>query len=495
MNQSTAEPLALAIPLSAAQRAVLAPLVPTLGLLAQTLIDFQAQPPTPAGTAALEERLQTFTRELGRAALESTLNAIEPEEEQQLPEEIRVGGIRYRRRRKSPRDVDSTFGPLRLRRWLYEPRADGEACLFPLEHLLGLVAGRVTPSLAERVGRLVVAETQREVLATLEENYALHWSTTLLRDVAAEVAARIGPHRQAAQAEQIIDWLRQAWDGRGRFDPVLAVGRDGIMVPLLAAEYREASVATLAVYDRRGRRLGTVYLGWMPQKQQEELSRQLTALLSEVLTRWRGRRPRLAFLSDGGSVAETYYRQVLRQLKDPRHPDEPLLWQRVIDYYHAAGYLSKLAEALFGEGKRARRWAKRMRHLLKQHDGLKRVLQSASYHRNEAKLKGKRQKAFNAAYAYLHKRRKYMAYAQYRAAGIPIGSGVTEAGCKVVVTQRLKRSGMTWKRQGGQVILTLRVILLSGVWHRAWNAHLAQLLEVNDHSYAAYLPAKPANAA
>jgi hypothetical protein len=495
MNHSTAAPTVAAIPLSAEHLAVLAPLLPTLGLLAQTLIDFQAQAPSPVATAALEERLQGLSRELGRTALESTLNAIEPDDEQQLPQEIRLGGIRYRRRRKSPQTIDSTFGPLRLRRWLYEPRADGEACCFPLEHLLGLVAGRVSPALAERVGRLSAEQTQRQVLDTLEENYALHWSTTLLRDVAAEVAALIGPHRQAAQAEQIIDWLRKAWDSRGRFDPVLAVGRDGIMVPLLAAEYREASVATLAVYDRRGRRLGTVYLGWMPQKQQEELSRQLTALLTEVLARWRGRRPRLAYLSDGGSVAETYYRQVLRQLQDPRRPGEPLCWQRVIDYYHAAGYLSKLAEALFGEGKRARRWAKRMRHLLKQHDGLKRVLQSASYHRNEQKLKGKRQKAFNAAYAYLHKRRKYMAYAQYRAVGIPIGSGVTEAGCKVVVTQRLKRSGMGWKRPGGQVVLTLRVILLSGVWRRAWNAHLAQLLEVNNHSYAAYLPAKPANAA
>jgi hypothetical protein len=483
------------MPLSAEHLAVLAPLLPTLGLLAQTLLDFQAQTPTPPATAALEERLQDLTRQLGRAALEGTLNSLEPDEPQQLPEEIRLGGIRYRRRHKSPRTVDSTFGPLKLRRWLYEPRDAGLACLFPLEHLLGLVAGRVSPTLADRVGRLVAAQTQRQVLATLEENYGLHWSATLLRGVAAEVAALIGPQRQAAQAAQIIAWLRQAWGGRGPFEPVLAAGRDGIMVPLLGAEYREASVATLAVYDRRGRRLGTVYLGWMPQKQQEELSRQLTALLTEVLRRWRGRRPRLAFLSDGGSVAETYYRQVLRKLKDPRRPKERLRWQRVIDYYHAAGYLSKLAEALFGEGQRARRWAKRMRHLLKQHGGLKRVLQSASYHRNAQKLQGKRQEAFNAAYAYLWKRRKYMAYAQYRAAGIPIGSGVTEAGCKVVVTQRLKLSGMGWKREGGQVVLTLRVTLLSGVWRQAWNAHLAQLLEVNNHSCAAYLPAKPANAA
>ena len=56
------------------------------------------------------------------------------------------------------------------------------------------------------------------------------------------------------------------------------------------------------------------------------------------------------------------------------------------------------------------------------------------------------------------------AIGHYSRQQLPIGSGVTEAACKSVFTQRLKRSGMSWTIEGGQVILDLRVIWFSGVW-------------------------------
>jgi hypothetical protein len=56
---------------------------------------------------------------------------------------------------------------------------------------------------------------------------------------------------------------------------------------------------------------------------------------------------------------------------------------------------------------------------------------------------------------------------------LPIGSGLTEAAGKIVFTQRLKRSGMSWTREGGQVILDLRVIWLSGVWEAVHQRYLA----------------------
>jgi hypothetical protein len=68
------------------------------------------------------------------------------------------------------------------------------------------------------------------------------------------------------------------------------------------------------------------------------------------------------------------------------------------------------------------------------------------------------------AYAYLHKRCRWMRYQAYRCQHLPIGSGITEAACKIVFTQRLKRSGMVWTQEGGQVILDLWMIWLSGAW-------------------------------
>lgn len=65
-----------------------------------------------------------------------------------------------------------------------------------------------------------------------------------------------------------------------------------------------------------------------------------------------------------------------------------------------------------------------------------------------------------------------MKYSQYRGQRMPIGSGVTEAACKTVFTERLKRSGMTWGHEGGQIILDLRVLVLSKVWNKAHDGYL-----------------------
>jgi hypothetical protein len=63
-----------------------------------------------------------------------------------------------------------------------------------------------------------------------------------------------------------------------------------------------------------------------------------------------------------------------------------------------------------------------------------------------------------------------MRYDEYGRLGVPLGSGVTEAACKTIYTQRLKLSGMRWERQGAQTVLDLRVVELSGVWEQAYEA-------------------------
>ena len=82
-------------------------------------------------------------------------------------------------------------------------------------------------------------------------------------------------------------------------------------------------------------------------------------------------------------------------------------------------------------------------------------------------------KEYRKAYDYLRSRMAHMDYARYRQVGVPQGSGVTEAGCKTVFTQRLKQSGMCWTKAGARTILTLRVILLSGVWEDVYGRLLA----------------------
>ena len=63
-----------------------------------------------------------------------------------------------------------------------------------------------------------------------------------------------------------------------------------------------------------------------------------------------------------------------------------------------------------------------------------------------------------------------MNYAENMEKNIPIGSGVTEAACRVIVKQRLCCSGMKWKEGGALVVLTLRCLNYSdGRWEQFWN--------------------------
>ena len=73
-----------------------------------------------------------------------------------------------------------------------------------------------------------------------------------------------------------------------------------------------------------------------------------------------------------------------------------------------------------------------------------------------------------AALTYFRNQHHRMHYAAYQRQHFPIASGVMEAACKTLVTQRLKGSGMAWTMAGGQAILTLRSLLQSDRWAQAW---------------------------
>src|SRR6202171_3836783 len=133
-------------------------------------------------------------------------------------------------------------------------------------------------------------------------------------------------------------------------------------------------------------------------------------------------------------------------MKHPRS-GAPLDWIRVVDYYHASERLWTLADLLFGKGKGSVAWARKMQKWLLKPGGVNRVLHSAAAFRDQVGLTGTKRAAFTKAYRYLRRRMKYMKYAAYRRVGVPLGSGVTEAGCKTVYTERLKLSGMRWKKE------------------------------------------------
>ena len=468
------------------------------------IVAFLSQPVSPDGTYELEKDLQRLLRQVGRRIVEVVYNRFEPEEPHGLPKRFVEHEQEYSRKNEKTNNrggIGTLFGTVALDRFSCEPlqeaKDDGQSSFAPLERQLGIAGGNATPALAERVAFLAADHSQQEVLQTLAEDYGVSWSVAVLRKVTAAVSEGVAEYLHQAQKAQLLVWLDKADGTKGRHKIVLAVGRDGIMLPIRGEKtYKEGSVGTITVYDRRGHRLGTVYLGQMPEAYQATLSDQLTRLLAEVLREWKGCWPRLVYVTDAGYHPTDYFDNVLKSLEDPRCPGRRLPWARVVDFYHACEYLGELAEVLFDAPRARHGWLKRMTHWLKHEwNAVFRILHSAAKHRAERVLSTAKEKAYDKAYNYLNNHKQWMNYREYRRQGLPIGSGVTEAACKTVFTQRFKESGMSWKIDGGQTILVLRLAKLSGVWkavYREFLRHCPLAISITNRSFQSTCYAKAA---
>jgi hypothetical protein len=460
------------------------PLADILDSAKQQLLDlvdqFRSADVTPEATLRFERALQQQFRELGRQVLSHTLNSLEPDDVKSLPPHLNFQGSCYTRiSAKTNQNVWTSFGQIRLLRCGYRSRCkNGDPTLFPLAQSLGLIEG-ATPALASHVGSLAAGAgmTQRLILQRLRQDNGIHWGSKKLRQVLSSLAEIMEPQRHESQVQKVLELLEQGRTSKGKHKPVLSVSRDGITLAIRIKKgkvYEVATTATVSVSDRSGKRLGTVYLAYSPEPGQDRMSRELTRLIEDVLRRWERQVPRLCYVSDAGASENGYFKRELAGMKHPR-TNKRLGWIRVVDYYHASQRLWTLGECLFGKGQQQRGWVRKMQKWLLKPGGINRVLHSAAAYRSRKGLSGEASKEFEKAYSYLRKRTKYMRYASYREVGVPLGSGVTEAACKTIYTQRLKLSGQLWSKVGAQVVLDLRVLLISDVWDRAFLLALATI--------------------
>jgi len=422
-----------------------------------------------------------LVREMGRQLLEGVLNACEPGRPDELPKDVwfECGGYRRRNQKTANWNVASRFGDIVLHRYGYRSWQEGDGSIFPLEMLFGLNHS-ATPALVDWIGRHIATagSNQAAVIELLRADCGVTMGVKRLRQCVKQLGELMEEFRQEYQVDVLLEALKQAADSSGPRKPVIAVGRDGITLREYAnSAFKVATAGTVSVYDRRGKRLITVYLAHPPEPGQTTMDQMLTDLLTELLERYSGPLPRLAYVTDSGISETGYFENVLRRMVHPR-TGNLLEWIRVADYYHASERIWTMAEVLFGKGtQKSNAWARRMLKSLKKPSGASRVLHSAAshFHRRQKKprkLSKKKEETYWTAYRYIQSRTKIMRYSKYTSDHIPLGSGVTEAACKTVFTQRLKNSGMRWSHDGAKTILTLRTILLSRCWEATYSSSL-----------------------
>ncbi len=439
---------------------------------------FVQSTPSASRTFELENDLFVGLRDLGQELIQWLFTSLEPELEQ-MPGTVKHRGASYRRLAEKTRraDVLTRFGKVVLVRSGYRRGRSGQT-IFPQEILLGIENG-FTPAAADRVGRQFAAtgSSQGRTLETIEDQMGERIGTEKLRKLVGSLAENLEPLRQDAQVEKLTSLLSAARNKQQK--PVLSVSRDGVALGLAPWSYFEmASVATISVLVE-GKRMGTVYLGCKPEENQKTLSAQLTRLLAETIRRCRHQLPEIVYVTDAGKIETAYWKNTLRKFfVDGKR----IKITRVVDYYHASERLTKIADALKFAGDKSKRqaWLERSRKMLLETGGHGRVLRSIAEMRKLYGYKKSASEDAEKAEKYLRRYRRFMNYAAMKKQDYPIGSGVVESACKQIVSERMKLSGMRWLRPGAQRAMTLRCILLSGVWEAVYKNFLASKPTVND---------------
>jgi hypothetical protein len=134
---------------------------------------------------------------------------------------------------------------------------------------------------------------------------------------------------------------------------------------------------------------------------------------------------------------------------------------QIVDRFHVKQTLHRTAQAIFGAtAEQAKKWATAR-------------CEELDNGKLSAIVRALRPYAGDCADAarcrlYLFRNRHRMRYPQFHKHGLCTSSGVLEAGCKVAIGTRLKRSGMHWTLAGANSIIALRCSRLSGRFEDFW---------------------------
>jgi hypothetical protein len=177
-----------------------------------------------------------------------------------------------------------------------------------------------------------------------------------------------------------------------------------------------------------------------------------TLMAAEARRRGAGHIRQLVILGDGAAwiwnLATTHFPEATQ----------------IVDLYHAREHLYDLAKLLeFMLGDHKDDWL--TARLAELDDGDIEAICAAA---RTFPLAGKKAADLQTALGYFEHNAHRMCYAHFRKLGMFVGSGAVEAGCKAIVAQRCKLSGMRWTLTGAYGILTLRCLDASGRWEQTW---------------------------
>jgi len=384
-----------------------------------------------------EELIQQGVNQAGQIATEYALSQYDTD-----GAPITVKDKKHTSKGQVSKAYQTPYGEVVLCRHVYQTNAGG--CTFcPLDNDARIITS-ATPKLAKMVSSKYSESGATHVQKDLEANHGRHLSKQYIQSLSQSIGSLIAEKK---------NWSYDI-DISGEYVNTVSLSLDGTCMLLCDDGYRQAMVGSISLYYFGGERLYTRYTALPPEYGKDKFYKAFEHEIESVRKLY----PDAAYVgvADGAPDNWTFLQP---------HVDE-----QILDFFHASEYLTKASKAAFNRPEQAQQWLQNACHTLKEEEGgATLVLSQMKALLNKQKKEDKKE-LIQSSITYFTNHLHQMNYCKYRLKNWPIGSGVIEAACKVIIKQRLCNSGMKWTDNGARTVLALRCFNKSdGMWEQFWN--------------------------
>ena len=398
--------------------------------------------PIPEGKESIgmlerEELIQQGINQAGQLATEYALSQFDTD-----GTPITVKGEKYTSKGQVSKSYQTPYGEVVLCRHVYQTNAGG--CTFcPLENDARIITS-ATPKLSKMVSSKYSESGATQVQKDLEDNHGRHLSKHYIQTLSQSIGSLIAEKK---------NWKYDI-DVSSDYVKTVSISLDGTCMLLCNNGYRQAMVGSISLYYFGGERLYTRYTALPPEYGKERFYKAFDREIQNVRKLY----PNADYVGVADGAVDNW--TFLQSRVD----------EQILDFYHASEYLTKASKAAFKRPEQASQWLQKVCHILKEEvNGAELVLIQMKELLN-TKIKEDKKEIIQSSITYFTNHLHQMDYCKYQQNNWPIGSGVIEAACKVIIKQRLCNSGMKWTDNGARTVLALRCFNKSdGMWEQFWN--------------------------
>jgi hypothetical protein len=393
--------------------------------------------PKGKGMLQMEELIQSSIHQAGLMSTECALCEFDTD-----GSPITVEGKKYTSKGQIPKSYQTPYGEVTIARHVYQSNQGGNTYC-PLDVDARIITGS-TPKLAKMVSSKYSESGARSVQKDLNDNHGRYLSRSYIQDISDSVGSLIGEKKSW---NYTTDVPCESVSGIG-------ISLDGTCMLMCGEGYRQAMVGSISLYDSQGERLYTRYTASAPEYGKERFHQDFDREIKRIRKLY----PDASYvgIADGAADNWTFL--------------EPYVDEQILDFFHACGYLVMASKAAFKDSLKATTWCDIVCHTLKKEEGgAELVLKDLKGLLNN-RMKESQREQIEKSITYFQNHLHQMDYYRYRKNNWPIGSGVIEAACKVIIKQRLCNSGMKWTENGARTVLALRCFNKSNkMWEQFWN--------------------------